>query len=526
MDRSSLDAQYTPSGWQWRFHSVEADEVLGAGAAGPGKSEALLMDPILNQLLIEHARMTQSQHALSLLDEPWRSLAKRHPIAPGKSKGWAIYLRRELVRVREMIIRSQRIFPLIDPGAHYNSQDLLWTFSCGYHYEFGHCQNVSDWMRYSGREFTSEGFDELIEFEEEQYEEIGYRLRTDDPVLMYRLLRKSASNPVQALDERHIAVSNPHWVRDRFVKPCREGNKLLRTKAINKDGEEREVTRIFLPATLYDHPNPNYIKQYEKRLLFAKPHIRNALLYGSWWEGGIGAYFGDDWNPRLHVIEPFKIPDSWPQFRVMDWGFKTPGYVGWFAMDDDENLIQTRELVFQDKSDEEVADLVKGIEIGLGVWNEGEECSELTGPADTQLWEERGEKGLTKAMAFARKGVRWVKAAKGPGSRVSGAERLSKRLRDHRNGTTLPGFMVFRTCNKMIETLPEIQKDPKDPNRPADGGYDHPFDVARYACDYASRGKIGVTLLSHRQETHDPIFGQPKRRKGRNIAKGYNGYGG
>ena len=493
---AAAQALYRPSAWQQRFHDVEADEVLGAGSAGPGKTMALLMDPILSQVLVEHARVNRTKESLALLPERWRSLALEHPLHAGESTGWALHLRRELARLQDTIARSHRIFPQIDAGAHFNAATNTWHFSSGYRFEFGHCQHANDWQRYMGREFSHIGVDELVELEEVQYDQISLRLRSSDPVLGRMLVRKSVSNPVQALDQTHITVSRPMWVRERFVDPHRAGNRLLRVKVTTESGEERYATRIFLPATLYDHPDKEYVRRYEFALLQAKPHIKRALLYGDWYQT-VGSYFGEDWNPRLHVSRPFRIPDDWPQFRSMDWGFKSPGCVHWWAMDEDENLWGTRELTFQGRTDEEVADLIRGIEEGMGVWKKRR--STLTGPADTQLWEERGDTGLSKAAAMLRKGVAWRKADKRAGSRVANAERISKRLRDHASGTTTPGLVIFDTCRKLIETLPSIQTDPHDINRPMDGGDDHWFDSLCYAAAYASRGRMGVSMLTNRE---------------------------
>ncbi len=45
-------ALYTPSPWSARFHQTTANEVLGGGSAGPGKSLSLLWDPIVTQAVV------------------------------------------------------------------------------------------------------------------------------------------------------------------------------------------------------------------------------------------------------------------------------------------------------------------------------------------------------------------------------------------------------------------------------------------------------------------------------------------
>ena len=86
-------------------------------------------------------------------------------------------------------------------------------------------------------------------------------------------------------------------------------------------------------------------------------------------------------------------------------------------------------------------------------WSNGRK-SKLTGPADTQLWEQRGDTGKTKAQAMADKGVYWTKADKR--SRLRNAELLTARLKDHDGGTTTPGIVFFDTCQEITKLIPAI----------------------------------------------------------------------
>jgi hypothetical protein len=148
-----------------------------------------------------------------------------------------------------------------------------------------------------------------------------------------------------------------------------------------------------------------------------------------------------------------------------------------------------RELTFQRKTDREVARMVREIETQMGYWKGRK--SMLIGPADTQLWEKRGEDDTkSKAEVFWENGVPWVPASKrdAEASRVSNAQLLSKRLADHSNGTTTPGIVFFDTCKNCIRTIPAVQTDVNDPECPADVQSDHWLDAVLYGCRYASRG--------------------------------------
>lgn len=489
------DFLYRPSKWQQTFHNLTVDEALGAGSAGPGKTLCLLMEPF-QQIAIENERCLREE-------VPW-----------GHSRGFALHLRRTRPMLEHTIRASKRIFPAIDPDAHWSAEKSTWTFSSGYAYQFGHCKDPDSWEQYLSAEFTIIMFDELVQFTQEQYEQISGRLRTSDPVLSRMLKVRSMSNPVMKREAGDaFSQDDPHWVRRYFVEPWPEGRRVLKKVVTRATGEKEELTRIYLPARLHDNPDPEFVRNYERTLLGKPDHIRKALLEGDWWVTP-GAYYTDVWNQRLHVCRPFHIPSDWPRFRSMDWGYKRPGTVLWWAMDPDGNLFCEKELTFQLKTDAEVAKRIREIEEHMGLWKGRR--SLITGPADTQLWEERGDSGQSKADVMASMGVTWMQADKK--SRYTNAQRLMKRLVDHRNGTTTPGIVFFETCKQCITTIPGIQTDPNDPECPMDGGEDHWHDAVLYACAFASHGRRGIPNL-RRIDDDDESMAERARYRGR------DGYG-
>jgi hypothetical protein len=272
-------------------------------------------------------------------------------------------------------------------------------------------------------------------------------------------------------------------------------------------------TRLFLPALLDDNPDKAFVEQYKLRLLSKPAHMRARYLYGDW-DSIEGGYFEDDYNPAVHIIEPFKIPRDWPKFRSMDWGFKAPGVVGWFAIDPDENLYQFYEFNFRLMRDVEVARRVKELEIMFGFWNKRENKSRLSGVADTQLWEERGDSGRPKASAFSEEGIFWQPADKA--SIARNAERVSERLRDYDN-TKPPGLMVFNNCRKTQEMLAGIAIDENDSTVPdKKSPLKHWFDMLAYAAARASRGRGSIYMEEHEYDRpeNDNDDETPRRRAG------------
>jgi hypothetical protein len=475
-----VNFSYKASPWGMKFHALTVDEALAGGSAGPGKTEILIHEAD-RQIAIEHQRCTDPNHPF--------------PIAPGESKGWALFLRRTRTNLEQTIVRALQVFKKMDPKFKWDSQKSIGEFYSGFRFQFGHCQNRNDWMNYQGREITRLMFDELTEFLEDQYTPLTTWVRTPDPVLCKMLGTRAASNPVlQRASGDSFAVDDPTWVRRYFVDPAPEGGKILR-RAITLDNGEHlgYATRIFMPATIDDNPDPAFVVQYKRKLASLPEHLRRALLYGDWYVT-VGSYFGDVWNPRLHVCEPFKVPRIWKFFRTMDWGFKAPGTIIWFAMNEEGNLFAIKELTFRGKYPDEVCKLVCEIETGLGLWTNR---SLISGPADTQLWEMRGHgQRMSMAEEFARAGVSWIPAEKTSDTSVRwiSAQRVSQRLADHHSGTTTPGLVFFNTCKNSIRTLPSIQAEAGDPEMPQDGGEDHWFDAIRYACTFASRGRKALGM--------------------------------
>jgi hypothetical protein len=169
----------------------------------------------------------------------------------------------------------------------------------------------------------------------------------------------------------------------------------------------------------------------------------------------------------------------------MDWGYRTNGIVGWYAVSPEGTMYKFFEIVFKEKTATYVAkNIVKPFEEKNKLWdpNKG---SMIIGPADTQLWEERGESASNKYMEFVTNGVDWVQADKR--SREVNAEVFVSRLRDHDNYTKTPGIVFFENCKTSIQTIPAIETDHNKLEEPKKGGWDHAWDEVVYACQYAKQ---------------------------------------
>ena len=50
------------------------------------------------------------------------------------------------------------------------------------------------------------------------------------------------------------------------------------------------------------------------------------------------------WDPARHVVAPFLPPAEWPRWRAMDWGYRRPFSIGWYALRPaDSRIVRYRE---------------------------------------------------------------------------------------------------------------------------------------------------------------------------------------
>lgn len=168
-------------GPQTRFMQCTYRYALIGGAAFGGKSECLRWDP-WRQILIEQQRKDRGEIT--------------------SSTGRAIFFRRTMPELREVMDRCQADFRLIDPGAVWHEQTKTWTMSCGYKYMFGQMEEDKDWTKYQGFQFT-------------WCVEVGTRIRMADGSL-WPIEKVRPGDMVLTLEGPRAVVS----LSDRRTKPC------------------------------------------------------------------------------------------------------------------------------------------------------------------------------------------------------------------------------------------------------------------------------------------------------------------
>lgn len=281
--RTSPYSPHEPTERQRLFLTLPHLEAFYGGAAGGGKSDALLMGAL------QYA--DAPRYSALILRRTFQDLAK-----PGAL----------LDRAREWLASS---------GARWNEQKKQWRFPSGAVLAFGYLENDADIFQYQSAEYQFIGFDELTQFTERQYTYLFSRLRRlADSTVPVRM--RSASNP---------GGIGADWVAARFIPDDWQADEAGALRVLEKDG------RAFVPARLEDNP---YLDQdaYEGSLAELDEVTRAQLRRGDWrirpqgniykaWTDGPNSHHVITWSQFATVFGERAIPSDWLGSCGQDWGF-------------------------------------------------------------------------------------------------------------------------------------------------------------------------------------------------------------
>lgn len=424
-------------GPQTEFLAASEREVLYGGSAGGGKSYGLLADPM-------------------------------RYFGNGNFNG--IILRRTNDELRELIWKSQEMYPKAYPGAKWQEKKSQWVFPSGAKLWMTYLERDEDVLRYQGQAFSYIAFDELTQHSTPfAWNYMRSRLRTTDQDLP--LFMRATTNP---------GGPGHMWVKQMFIDPAPAGKKFAATNIetgedlVYPEGHDKEgqplFMRRFIPASLKDNPYLMQDGQYEANLLALPEMQRRQLLEGDWAVAD-GAAF-PEFKLDSHTCEPFDIPSEWRRFRSCDYGYSSYSAVHWFAIDPSyETLYVYRELYVSKHT---------GKDLGRAVMEAERGDSIQYGVLDSSCWHNRGQLGPSIAEEMIAMGCRWRPSDRTAGARVAGKNQLHQRLQVNEE-TGLPGLIFFNNCRQIIADLPVIPSDPKGTDD-IDPRYrsDHAYDSVRY----------------------------------------------
>jgi len=397
-------------GPQTDFLASGEKDVLYGGAAGGGKSFAMIVDPLRNCHKKAHR---------------------------------ALILRRSMPELREMIDKSRELYPQAFPGAKFREVEKLWNFPSGAKVEFGFLERDADVYRYQGQAYSWIGFDEITHLPTEfAWNYLASRLRTTDPSIQTYL--RCTANP---------GGVGAHWVKQRYIQPNEPNNSFL-----GMDG----LTRKFIPARLADNPYLANDGVYEQMLKSLPPIQRRQLLEGNW-EVAEGAAFVE-FDPLQHVVTPYQLPMHWERTKAVDYGYAAESCCLWGTIDmNDGTLIIYRELYRKGLTGEELGVIIRDMEL--------EDPMSVSGVLDTAAWARTGTTGPTVGEALIKAGHKLRPADK---NRVQGKIQIHEFLKIKESGRAkLQIFNTCPNLIRELQSIPLSKTNPEDVDTHAsDHAYD------------------------------------------------------
>ena len=337
-------------GPQTDFLAASETDVLYGGAAGGGKSYAMLVDPL------------------------------RYCHRPAHR---ALILRRSMPELRELIDKSRELYPKAFPGCKFREVEKIWNFPSGAKLEFGFLERDADVYRYQGQAYSWIGFDEITHLPTEfPWNYLASRLRTTDSEITPYM--RCTANP---------GGVGAHWVKKRYLddKP--------NESFIGKDG----LTRKFIPARLEDNPYLAEDGRYEQ-MLKALPDVQRKQLLEGNWDVNEGAAF-TEFDLDVHVITPFEVPVSWERIKGIDYGYASESACVWGTIDPSDNtLIIYRELYRKGLTGQDLGSIITQMEL--------EDPYSVQGVLDTAAWARTGTTGPTVGESLQKEGHKLRRADK------------------------------------------------------------------------------------------------------------------
>lgn len=403
----------------------------------------------------------------------------------------AIFFRKELPQADDLIERAKQIYlPL---KAHWQEQKKQFTFPLGGRLRFRPLADDSDAEKYQGQNLSDCAI-----------EEAGNYANPSPIWKLFGALRGSGNGQI-------ILTFNPGgvghgWLKDLFIRPAPKGMAIL-TKKLPTG---KEFKYIYIPSRVTDNQillaqDPEYI---DRLHMVGSPELVRAWLEGDF-EIHEGSYFPE--FSGKHIISPFKIPEHWPRYLGYDWGFRSPFAACWGAVssgkDDKGHEVPFPKdsiIIYRELWGKMVDNVSQANQIAAASGREQPICV-----ADGSIFDNQGGPSIGEQLntVLARHGHPIFKRA--DKDRLSGWAQIRQRLVGIRQtiGQTIeakPLLYVFATCPYLIETLPALSIDKRNPEDADSTGDDHMLDALRYLCK--------ERLLSAKWETPGATYTKGKIR--------------
>lgn len=363
-----------------------------------------------------------------------------------------------------------------------------WGWDNGSTFFFRHCQNEKDVFNYQSQQIDIALFDEATHF--------------TWTIIDYLITRNRATVDHAGFVPFAVLSSNPGnvghvWYSQIFdvEKKIGEHEQVKQTK--NPNGKYSRT--YFIPAFLEDNKigvarDPGY----EGRLMERDPEVAKALRFGDWTLFAGQAF--PTWSKDRLACDPFEIPEHWPKWRALDYGFVHPFVNGWFTMDPRlERVYIYRAILKSELTDTEQARIIK-------TSTPKEELISHT-YASPDMWARKtvGTRVFTSVDEYKDEGVLLTKA---DNDRLGGKRKIDRLLLDMADGR--PAIQIFEPYYHIFRSISTLVRDDTNPEDVMKVDGDDPYDMLRY----------GLTNL--KPPTRQPS-GEQTQNRGRHPLAGVRG---
>lgn len=393
-----------------------------------------------------------------------------------------LILRRTLKELRENhVMQLQKLLRGI---AVYKETTKEFVFPNGSRIVLGYCDAEKDVLQYQGQAYEVITMEEATMFTEFQFQALTESNRM-------------SGNMKQDFTPRMYFTCNPGGVGHQWVKRL----------FIDKDyrGSENPDDYLFIPSNVYENKylmehDPNYV-----RVLENLPEDRKqAMLYGNW--DVFDGQFFPEFNRKLHVIEPFEIPDHWNRYIALDYGLDMFAVL-FVTIDTKGKAYIYNEIHKSNLIVSEARQVLKS-------YMRDKQYKDIYAPPD--LWNRNRDTGKSTAELFGEGGIVFSKAGN---DRESGWLTVKewikpRKVRHEQTGELIEtsDLYIFSNCTNLIRCLPQLQHDEKNPNDVAIEPHEitHITDALRYFC--VSRTSPSKEIID-KQKTFYDMFEEQETNK-------------
>lgn len=359
----------------------------------------------------------------------------------------------ELSGVGGAIPRSHELLTGI---ARFNGDEHSWTFPNGSILQFFHCQYENDVYKYKSLQFDILIIDEATSF--------------TWWIIDYLMTRNRATIP--GMRPFAVLTTNPgdvghSWYLQVFDTVKSKGEHRSVKMTTNPNGQDQSV--YFIPAFLEDNEiglrrDPGY----EARLLARDPDVARALRYGDWTVFAGQAF--PTWRYDRHVKPYFELPDWYPRWRSLDYGYDHPFVCHWWARNpDNSRLYIYREVEQRRLTDRQQARLIREMTLN------GERITFTFASPDMWRTKNVNDVVTTSVDEYIAESIHLTKA---DDHRLNGKRKMDRILADLPDGE--PGLIVLDNCPGIIRVMPILVRSKVNPEDVEKVDGDDPYDTARY----------------------------------------------